>query len=204
MHSLKLVAGTLFGLAALSTSASASYVINTTQQGTGVLASGAGTIDLTDLTPIGTGTNVAQVDEGDALLQVGVGVVGGLDVYSGISGPASFGPANVFSIDYVASSSAGNPFAIAGAGNVIGVPGGYVSGALISGTGTFDNTTIAGLGLTLGTYTYTWGTGVDADSIVINIGGAVPEPSTWAMMLLGFAGIGAMTYRRRNSAMIAA
>jgi PEP-CTERM motif len=26
--------------------------------------------------------------------------------------------------------------------------------------------------------------------------GAVPEPSTWAMMILGFAGIGAMAYRR--------
>jgi hypothetical protein len=32
----------------------------------------------------------------------------------------------------------------------------------------------------------------------------VPEPSTWAMMILGFAGIGAMTYRRRKSAMLAA
>jgi hypothetical protein len=28
---------------------------------------------------------------------------------------------------------------------------------------------------------------------------AAPEPSTWAMMILGFAGIGIMTYRRRNS-----
>jgi hypothetical protein len=26
----------------------------------------------------------------------------------------------------------------------------------------------------------------------------VPEPSTWAMLLIGFAGIGAMVYRRRN------
>ena len=26
----------------------------------------------------------------------------------------------------------------------------------------------------------------------------VPEPSTWAMMILGFAGIGFMAYRRRN------
>jgi hypothetical protein len=33
---------------------------------------------------------------------------------------------------------------------------------------------------------------------------AVPEPSTWAMMILGFVGIGAMTYRRRKSAMLAA
>jgi hypothetical protein len=29
---------------------------------------------------------------------------------------------------------------------------------------------------------------------------AVPEPSTWAMMILGFAGIGFVAYRRRNQA----
>lgn len=33
---------------------------------------------------------------------------------------------------------------------------------------------------------------------------AVPEPSTWAMMILGFAGLGFTAYRRRNSAMLAA
>jgi hypothetical protein len=33
---------------------------------------------------------------------------------------------------------------------------------------------------------------------------AVPEPSTWAMMILGFVGVGAMTYRRRKNAMLAA
>jgi hypothetical protein len=36
------------------------------------------------------------------------------------------------------------------------------------------------------------------------VAGDVPEPSTWAMMILGFVGIGAMTYRRRKSAMLAA
>jgi hypothetical protein len=30
--------------------------------------------------------------------------------------------------------------------------------------------------------------------------GAVPEPSTWALMILGFAGVGFMAYRRRNQA----
>jgi hypothetical protein len=30
------------------------------------------------------------------------------------------------------------------------------------------------------------------------IAGAVPEPSTWAMLLLGFIGIGSMAYRRRS------
>jgi hypothetical protein len=27
---------------------------------------------------------------------------------------------------------------------------------------------------------------------------AVPEPSTWAMMILGFAGVGFMAYRRKS------
>jgi hypothetical protein len=31
---------------------------------------------------------------------------------------------------------------------------------------------------------------------------AVPEPSTWAMMLLGFAGLGFMAYRRKSKASI--
>jgi len=30
------------------------------------------------------------------------------------------------------------------------------------------------------------------------IAGAVPEPSTWAMLLLGFIGIGSMAYRRKS------
>jgi hypothetical protein len=34
--------------------------------------------------------------------------------------------------------------------------------------------------------------------------GAVPEPSTWAMMILGFAGVGFMRYRRRKVATLTA
>jgi hypothetical protein len=33
---------------------------------------------------------------------------------------------------------------------------------------------------------------------------AVPEPSTWAMMMLGFAGVGLMTYHRRKTVAFAA
>jgi hypothetical protein len=32
------------------------------------------------------------------------------------------------------------------------------------------------------------------------IAAAVPEPSTWAMMILGFCGVGFIAYRRKNSA----
>ena len=36
------------------------------------------------------------------------------------------------------------------------------------------------------------------DSFVVTQIAAVPEPSTWAMMILGFFGVGFMAYRRRN------
>ena len=40
------------------------------------------------------------------------------------------------------------------------------------------------------------GLGLPLTSFAINA--AVPEPSTWAMMILGFAGIGFMAYRRKS------
>lgn len=33
---------------------------------------------------------------------------------------------------------------------------------------------------------------------------AVPEPSTWAMMILGFLGVGFMAYRRKNNSVLTA
>ncbi len=43
----------------------------------------------------------------------------------------------------------------------------------------------------------TWSGGADFQLVNVAVP-AVPEPSTWAMMLLGFAGIGFIAYRRRN------
>ena len=37
----------------------------------------------------------------------------------------------------------------------------------------------------------------DLKGLSLNVG-AVPEPSTWAMMILGFVGIGFMAYRRKS------
>ncbi len=46
------------------------------------------------------------------------------------------------------------------------------------------------------------GVGIDdfTFNTVTSVGGiaSVPEPSTWAMMILGFAGVGFLAYRRRN------
>jgi PEP-CTERM motif len=73
-----------------------------------------------------------------------------------------------------------------------------VSGRVIGNQGSYDAFVdpvfIAPAGYTL-----------DISAGIGNLGmSAVPEPSTRAMMILGFVGIGAMTYRRRKSASLAA
>jgi hypothetical protein len=52
---------------------------------------------------------------------------------------------------------------------------------------------------------YSFGFSFYAPGVWTEVAPAVPEPSTWAMMLLGFAGIGFMAYHRKSkSALMAA
>jgi hypothetical protein len=48
-------------------------------------------------------------------------------------------------------------------------------------------------------------TSASGDFAIVNVNftAAVPEPSTWAMMILGFAGIGFMAYRRKSNGALA-
>jgi hypothetical protein len=39
---------------------------------------------------------------------------------------------------------------------------------------------------------------IATDEVAFSLASPVPEPSTWAMMILGFAGIGFMAYRRKS------
>jgi len=54
------------------------------------------------------------------------------------------------------------------------------------------------LGVTPGTYTWTWGTGVHADSFTINAGVGVPDAGS-TVSLLGFALLGLAALRRKLS-----
>jgi PEP-CTERM motif len=182
--------------ATLAEPAEASVLIDIYQTGGNVVATGSGTIDLTGLTfdfsaAVG---GMGAVVPFDGIAAVGPDNVA--DVYTGVSGPASFGPgATTFG-----SSGSGDAFGVAASllpSPVLFVPEGYVSGTALSGSSTFASETIASLGLAPGTYVYTWAIpGSIGDSLTVNIG--VPEPSTWAMMLIGFAGLGFAGYRQRK------
>jgi hypothetical protein len=50
--------------------------------------------------------------------------------------------------------------------------------------------------VTPGTYEWTWGTGAN-QNFTLDIA-VIPEPSTWALMALGFAGLGFAGWRSRR------
>ena len=196
MISIKGIAGAAAILIGLSApSAQAGYVVDLTQQGSNVVATGSGTIDLTDLSIPMFGSPAFTLPfiqpQNDSLI-TGPASGGEVDFYGKITGPASFGM-HAFAIP---SSGSGDIVGIDSPA-YLAVPHGYISGSALSSTSTWDDTTLASLGVMPGTHEWTWGSGADADSftLVIGSGSAVPEPSTWAMLLLGFTGLGCMGYR---------
>jgi hypothetical protein len=173
-------------------------IIDITQVGANVVMTGSGVIDLDGLTLLGSGPlpgfGIIWPDAAEIL--VGTGSV---DLYTGASGPTSMGSG----AESQATTGSGGQFGVGDSTGtfIIFTPAGYVSDTPLLSTSTFDNTTLAKLGLTPGTYRYTWAPSVTAadGSLTVNVSGVVPEPSTWAMMALGFAGIGLLAYRKRGT-----
>ncbi len=79
------------------------------------------------------------------------------------------------------------------------MPPGYLSGATLSDSMTFNNATFASLGVTPGTYVWTWGTGGN-QNFTLQIGSVgvpgVPDGGS-TVSLLGCALLGLVALRRK-------
>jgi hypothetical protein len=207
---IKSIGLAVFAVALAAAPAKAEFIISIQQVGANVVGTGSGSVDTAGLTQ---GNTVPSADYDLVSAQFanyGAGVPGEpvtlFTQFSGLSGPLSFGAGATTNASTTSGSSIILVGKVSGGGpGIVDLPVGYVSGSSFSNSDIFNNKTLDGLGLTLGTYTYTFGAGDDADSIVVQIGpvAPVPEPSTWAMMILGFIGIGFMAYRKRKSAAFA-
>jgi hypothetical protein len=196
------------GFATLGGQARAGIVIDVSQVGANVVATGGGTIDLTDLSLAVSALDVPflGIDPAIGVINMGGHTSSALvNVYTGFTGPSSFGTGSGAPI----TSGSGDRFGINDV-HQDGLPGltlpvGYVTGTELTAADTYNDQSLLTLGLTPGTYTWTWGTGSHADFFTLLI---VPEPSSVVLASIGavgaFLAYGWSRHRRQQRRMAAA
>jgi hypothetical protein len=191
----KLVRFTLFGIAAtslFSVQLAQAYKVTLREVGANVVATGTGAINLTGLTfdiivSPATGLNASSGTTN--MGQSNVNVPG----YTGFTGPTNFGSGSSFFPNTTSGDFVGINVSF---GNIF-VPAGYVSNTALSNSMTFNNETLASLGVTPGTYVWSWGTGLPNQNFTLIIGGAgVPDGGS-TVSLLGFGLLGLAALRRK-------
>ncbi|MEP3227257.1 MAG: PEPxxWA-CTERM sorting domain-containing protein [Parasphingorhabdus sp.] len=192
------IAAFSLGMVALPGAAQAAIVIDIEQNGSDVVGTVSGSLDLTGLTFFRSISNLngGALNSVEARRGLFVGAETTLapaDAYQGIAGPSNWGMGG----RQVRQLFSGDTFGIAADLTFIWLPVGYTSNTAIASTATFAGTTIANLGLDAGVYSYT----TPNDTITVNIGqavGAVPEPATWAFMIFGFGAVGGVLRSNRR------
>jgi hypothetical protein len=160
--------------------AQAGYTVTLQQVGTAVVATGSGAIDLTGLTFTGSFSRTPQIQpcfcqaEGSAWIFTGTS--SSVDRLLPLTGPRGFGSGPLTS----ASSGSGDMAGISTTifGTYLYVPTGYVSGTALSDNATYNNATLATLGVTPGTYVWTWGGGPN-QNFTLQVG-SIPTPTPTA------------------------
>jgi len=168
----------------------ASIVISITDNSGNLTVTATGSLNTTGLMPFPPGgSNYSPgIISGGTSWYIGPGSGGAFENYQLATFSVPFGTSTT---QIVPDSSTGDSFFLFGSPVPnVGLPAGYVSGAAINSQMTFNNTSLADLGLTAGNYLFTLPTG---DEIGLFITG-VPEPSLFST--LGF--LFAVTFIRRK------
>jgi hypothetical protein len=170
--------------------ARAAYVVTFREVGADVIATGGGSLNLAGLTLQESRAGIAAVDG-----SVGAEVTGParstcFDQYVGATGPESFGVGGIVKADEGHGDIVGVQGNSEPGLSGVAVPDSYRSGDPLSDHSTYRNKTFDTLGIVEGTYIYRFGAGANADSFTVQIGPAVPEPASWALLGIGFASLG--------------
>jgi hypothetical protein len=175
------------------------YTVTLEQVGANVVATGSGAIDLTGLTFQNNFFNAPpQIQANFSLLITGLGGAN-QSQYTGFAGPTNFGSGDLV----MADTGSGDGVGIVGSGSntFLIVPQGYISGTALSSGATWNNTTLASLGVTPGIYVWIWGEGAD-QNFDLEIGSlgvpGVPDGGS-TVSLLGFGLLGLAAVRRKLS-----
>jgi hypothetical protein len=148
----------------------------------------------------GTATTISDIT---AYIEPDPGTSGSINF--GIMADATGTPSGVFLDSVVVTLSGANPVTLSSLNwSVVAGSTYWLAAEATSGTSAFweFNTThpqgtIAG-SLSPGGGPWSTTNTFLPEASVVGISGAVPEPTTWAMMILGFAGIGFLAYRRKS------
>ena len=198
----KLLPLTLFAIAVtslFSVRPVQAYTVTLEQVGSNVVATGTGAFNLTGLTFQNNFFNAPpQIQANFSLLITGPGGAN-QSQYTGFIGPTNFGSGPLIFAD----TGSGDGVGIVGSGSntFLIVPQGYVSGAALSSSATWNNVTLASLGVTPGIYGWAWGTGLEDQNFDLEIkplGVPPPVPDGGSTVsLLGCALLGLAALRRK-------
>jgi hypothetical protein len=195
------VLGLALGVAA-PRAADAAFIATMQQVGSNVVVSGSGSFDLAAFNSVAVTNGSSRIAPNFPLVVLGSTSISGIRAYfsSTFTGPSNFGTGGFFSADLGTGDRVGLGAFV---GPVLLVDAVYVSGTALTASSTFLNTSLTGLGVTIGSYVWSWTTNGITETFTLNIldpNAPVGVPAAPALALFGVGLAGLLATRRRQPA----